>query len=214
MARKPAFKRAAHRQCCVSIRQTTTVVVRGLGRVSLSVCLSAAGRFDGRKLERRPGGRGRAVRDRVEHVASSLRNTASQRAAPAAVPARQHRLRLRQPRRGRAEPRARGAVHLGRRGGGKRAGLGARANRVHAAGQVGPCLSDARQARGHVHQQSQLAGGAPPRRGHPGYATQGSNPRLADFARDHSPHATALQTGLFTHTFEPRLGQRATHSYT
>ena len=29
-----------------------------------------------------------------------------------------------------------------------------------------------------------------------GYATQGSNPGLADFARDHSPHATALQTGL------------------
>ena len=25
-----------------------------------------------------------------------------------------------------------------------------------------------------------------------GYATQGSNPGLADFARDHSPHATAL----------------------
>ena len=50
--------------------------------------------------------------------------------------------------------------------------------------------------------------------GLPGCATQASNPRLADFARDHSPHATALQTGLFTHTFEPRLGQRATHSYT
>ena len=40
MARKPAFKRAAHRQCCVSIRQTTTVVVRGLGRAFLCLSLS------------------------------------------------------------------------------------------------------------------------------------------------------------------------------
>ena len=45
------------------------------------------------------------------------------------------------------------------------------------------------------------------------YAAQGSNPEPADFARDLSPHATALQciqTGLLlttTHTLEPRLGQ-------
>ena len=33
----------------------------------------------------------------------------------------------------------------------------------------------------------------PPTMRFPGHATEGSNPRLADFARDHSPHATALQ---------------------
>ena len=44
-------------------------------------------------------------------------------------------------------------------------------------------------------------------------AAQGSNPEPADFARDLSPHATALQctqTGLLLtapHTLEPRLGQ-------
>ena len=38
-----------------------------------------------------------------------------------------------------------------------------------------------------------LGGSAPPRTPH----TEGSNPGLADFARDHSPHATALQ-GIHT----------------
>jgi SAM-dependent methyltransferase len=40
----------------------------------------------------------------------------------------------------------------------------------------------------------------------------GSNPRPADFARDHSPHATALQAGLATHTLEPRLGQASSRA--
>ena len=48
-----------------------------------------------------------------------------------------------------------------------------------------------------------------------GYATQVSNPGLAGFARDHSPHATALRcirTRPATHTFEPRrLGQWTEH---
>eukprot|EP00964_Phaeocystis_antarctica_P037543 scaffold21448_cov63-Phaeocystis_antarctica.AAC.2 len=41
------------------------------------------------------------------------------------------------------------------------------------------------------------------------YATQGSNPELADFARDDSSRrsATVLPKTSATHTFEPRLGQ-------
>lgn len=42
------------------------------------------------------------------------------------------------------------------------------------------------------------------------YATHGSNPKLADFARGHNPRATAFQ-GIrcksVTHAREPRLGQ-------
>jgi hypothetical protein len=37
------------------------------------------------------------------------------------------------------------------------------------------------------------------------YATRGSNPGLADFARDHSPHATALHAGLLLTRVSPAL---------
>eukprot|EP00964_Phaeocystis_antarctica_P083588 scaffold52583_cov58-Phaeocystis_antarctica.AAC.2 len=41
------------------------------------------------------------------------------------------------------------------------------------------------------------------------YATRGSNPGLADFARDHSPHVTVLQTGLLLTRVSLALGRRA-----
>ena len=43
------------------------------------------------------------------------------------------------------------------------------------------------------------------------YATQGSNPVRADFARDHNPHVAALRTGLLLTRVEPRPGQEHVH---